>query len=98
MNDNNFSGHDYHSIVKSDQSKSYLKKKTFFEHDEQVSLESRSQIKALEVKGPEEADIFLLDDKPSNKSCKDRWFSPINAGSVRASILTIISSMIGVGF
>jgi len=28
----------------------------------------------------------------------NRWFGPVKAGSMRASIFTIISSMIGVGF
>jgi len=81
---------------------------SFFIHDEQQSLSHKASIiKQKDLKGfhykgestleksPEEEDEELLS---SNKSFFQRCFSKIETGSVRASILTIISSMIGVGF
>jgi len=38
------------------------------------------------------------DDRPSKASCGMRWFGPLHPGGFRTSLLTLCSSMIGVGF
>lgn len=38
------------------------------------------------------------DDKPSDAPLMKRWFGPLHPGGFRASLLTLCSSMIGVGF
>jgi len=70
-------------------------KLAIFEFDDQASFESFTKKK--ELLDTEEIQEEVI-DKPSNKSCRERYFSMIQPCSVRASILTIISSMIGVGF
>lgn len=37
-------------------------------------------------------------DKPSDASLFKRWFGPLHPGGFRSSLLTLCSSMIGVGF
>lgn len=46
-------------------------------------------------------DDFLRPDfgaEPDEKSCAQRWFGPLTPGGFRSSLLTLCSSMIGVGF
>ena len=38
------------------------------------------------------------DEEPVKKSCGNRWFGPMSVGGFRASLLTLCSSMIGIGF
>jgi amino acid permease len=50
---------------------------------------------------PEERESREIDGQstdPGNRTCWEKWFGSMEPGGVRASILTIISSMIGVGF
>lgn len=37
-------------------------------------------------------------EKVGERSLKDRWFGPLTPGGFRSSLLTLCSSMIGVGF
>lgn len=39
-----------------------------------------------------------IDDTPSKEPCSKRWFGPLQPGGFRSSLLTLCSSMIGVGF
>ena len=98
MNDKNLSSPDYIKIPQQESSKKIVKANSFFVFDEQTSLENKSVIQSTIAKKAEEDSEFFLADCPSDKSFRERMFSPINSGSIRASIMTIVSSMIGVGF
>ena len=50
------------------------------------------------VKTDERCSIMRNHPDAKKRSCLDRWFGKVKPGSMRASIFTIISSMIGVGF
>lgn len=80
-------------------------------HDEQEALSHKSFIKqkpgktpyASIYKGEDIIEVSADDSEEGNnnsakRTCMDKWFGKMETGSIRASILTIISSMIGVGF
>lgn len=55
--------------------------------------------RAQDYKTPDEE--FLrgdFDTQPDEKSLVQRWFGPLTPGGFRSSLLTLCSSMIGVGF
>jgi hypothetical protein len=67
--------------------------------DETDVLSQKSLLKPIKFGHDEIFDDSLCEGQASSrKSCTERWFSKIEPGSMRASILTVVSSMIGVGF